>query len=162
MTLELFVHILLLVLVANGAPVLATFLCRSRAAFPLDLGRRLADGRPLFGASKTWRGLAAALMAASLCACILGYDAGFGLIFGALAMGGDLVSSFIKRRRGLSPGARCLALDQLPEALLPAGYAVFSLQLSWWWAILLAMAFMLAQIALSRPLYLLRIRKRPY
>ena len=40
----------------------------------------------------------------------------FGLAFSALSMAGDLLSSFIKRRRGLPSGARSTALDQLPEA----------------------------------------------
>ena len=125
MTLATFIQLILLLLVANGAPVLATFFF----------------GRP---------------------EALLGYAPGFGLVFGALAMSGDLVSSFIKRRRGLRPGARCPVLDQVPEALLPAIYALFSLQIPGWGAIILAISFMLAQMAISRPLYRLRIRKHPH
>lgn len=162
MTLATFIQLILLLLVANGAPVLATFFFGRRGALPLDQGQLLRDGRPLFGASKTWRGAAAAVVATGMVAWLLGYAPGFGLVFGALAMSGDLVSSFIKRRRGLRPGARCPVLDQVPEALLPAIYALFSLQIPGWWAIILAISFMLAQMAISRPLYRLRIRKHPH
>ena len=52
--------ILVLLVVVNGAPIIAARLFGSRYDAPVDLGARLPDGRPLFGSSKTWRGLAAA------------------------------------------------------------------------------------------------------
>jgi CDP-2,3-bis-(O-geranylgeranyl)-sn-glycerol synthase len=42
-----------------------------------------------------------------------------GAVFGALALAGDLFSSFIKRRLGCTSGQSIAFLDQLPEALLP-------------------------------------------
>jgi CDP-2,3-bis-(O-geranylgeranyl)-sn-glycerol synthase len=135
---------------------------RSRFAQPVDFGVRLADERPLFGTSKTWRGLAAALIASALCGPLLGYSVGFSLVFAALAMLGDLVSSFLKRRRGLAPSDQCLGLDQLPEAILPCAFAVPAAGLPWWSLILLPLVFMALELLVSRPLYRLRIRKRPY
>ena len=159
---DVLLQILVLLVATNGAPVITARVCRSRGALPLDLGRQCADGHPLFGASKTWRGLASAILTSILVAGIFGYGIGFGLAFGALVMAGDLCSSFIKRRLGLAPSAQCLGLDQLPESLLPSIYAVVSLNIAWWWAPALALAFMLIEIVVSKPLFWLNIRKRPY
>lgn len=154
--------LLLLLVVANGAPIIAARLFRSTAEMPVDLGARLADGQPLLGSSKTWRGLAAALLAGALCAPPLGFTVTFGLVFAALAMAGDLFASCVKRRRGLLPSDQSLGLDQLPEALLPCVYAVWVLGLPWWWVLLLPLLFMALELLVSKPLYWLRIRKRPY
>jgi CDP-diglyceride synthetase len=156
------VALVALLVVANGAPILAARLFRSTAEWPVDFGVRLGDGLPLFGTSKTWRGLAAALLLSALCAPLLGYSPGFGLAFAGLAMVGDLFSSFVKRRRGLQPSDQSLGLDQLPEALLPCIYAVLVTGLPWWWMILLPVLFMVLELLVSRPLYYLKIRKRPY
>ena len=153
---------LLLLLAANGAPVIGHFFLGSRGAVPVDNGLVLRDGNPLFGASKTWRGLLLAVAACGAMSALLGYGIRFGLAFGALSMAGDLVSSFIKRRMGLASGARSTALDQLPEALLPSGFAVLALQLDGWWVVALGLAFMLGQMVISLPLYWLHIRKNPY
>ena len=86
----------------------------------------------------------------------------FSLVFASLTMSGDLLSSFLKRRGGLNPSDQCLGLDQLPEAVLPCIYAVASTGLQWWWVLLLPLLFMLLELLVSRPLYQLKIRKRPY
>lgn len=157
-----FTALLLMLLVSNGMPVLATRIFGSYGAVPLDLGRRWPDGRPVFGTSKSWRGVVFAVAGACLSGQLFGYGWVFGALFGLLAMAGDLVSSFIKRRMGLRPSAKCTGLDQLPEALLPSLYAAWVLGLAWWLTLLLPLAFMLLEILISRPLYKLRIRKRPY
>ena len=110
--------ILLLLMVANGAPIIAAKVFRGRAAQPVDFGIHLADHQPLFGSSKTWRGLVTALLSCAICAPLLGSDWYFGLVFASLAMTGDLASSFVKRRLGMAPSERCIGLDQLPEAAL--------------------------------------------
>ncbi len=155
-------QLLLLLVAANSAPVLAEFFLGSRGATPVDRGLRLPDGRPLFGSSKTWRGLLAALLATSLLSWWLGYGMRFGLVFGAAAMIGDLASSFTKRRLGKESSAKSTGLDQVPESFLPSLYAVWVLDLSWWYLALLPAAFMVLEIVVSRPLYKLHIRKRPY
>ena len=135
---------------------------QAHGAQALDLGRKLHDGRPIFGSSKTWRGLAAALVTSCILSMVFGYGIWFGLVFGVLVMSGDLLSSFIKRRTGLKPSDQCMGLDQLPESFIPSVYAVWHLGAGWWWAVLLALAFMLLEILISRPLFWLHIRKRPY
>ena len=159
---ETFVEILIMLLATNGAPILAARVCRHRGATPVDLGCQLADEQPIFGSSKTWRGLVAALVISCSLSVAFGYGIEFGLIFGALVMAGDLVSSFTKRRRGLRPSDQFLGLDQIPESLLPAIYTVLALNITWLWAVLWTLAFMLLELLISKPLFLLKIRKRPY
>lgn len=109
----------LLLIAAHGTPVLAALLLGPRCAWPLDGGRCFIDGRPLLGAHKTWRGLVAGTLAAALVGSATGAGAGLGAAFGALALTGDLASSFAKRRLDRVPGRETLLLDQLPESLLP-------------------------------------------
>ncbi len=158
----IFVDILAMLIAANSAPVLLALLLGSRGALPVDGGRTLGDGQPLFGSSKTWRGVIAMPAASALAAVALGQDAGFGLVFGALVGAGDLLSSFVKRRRKLPPSSRATGLDQLPESLLPSIYATLHLELDWWWAPLWAAVFMLLEMVVSPLLFRLHIRKRPY
>jgi len=97
---------------------------------PIDGGRVLGDGRRALGEGKTWRGLLAAPLLATLVGVAQHHLApafGFGVTgFGpapwyavhayALALGalvGDLGASFLKRRLGKQRGARWLGPDQL-------------------------------------------------
>ena len=159
---ETFITLLFMLVASNAGPVLATWLLQSRWSRPVDLGRQYRDQRPIFGPTKTWRGVIAALASSGAVAVLLGYGFEFGAVFGLLVVAGDLLSSFAKRRMGLAPSSRCLGLDQLPESLLPSVYAVAVLELPWWWAPLLALAFLVVDVLVSRPLYLLKIRKRPH
>jgi len=160
--LEIFLQILFMLLATNGAPLLVSRIFRSHGDAPVDFGRRLWDGEPVFGSSKTWRGLVSAVVTAWVLSMIFGYGGRFGLMFGILVMAGDLCSSFVKRRRGLAPGTRSVGWDQGPESLIAAGYAASVLGVAWWWAIVWTLAFGLVQTLLSKPLYRLRIRKNPY
>ena len=111
--------ILLLLVLANGAPVIISLLLGRRLARPIDGGIVFVDGRPWFGPSKTFRGVIASVLVTAVGAIPLGYPATVGASFAAASMAGDLVSSFIKRRLGLSPGRSAVCLDQIPESLLP-------------------------------------------
>lgn len=112
-------QLLVLLIVANGAPVLARLLLRQKLAWPLDLGRNFTDGRRLLGPGKTFRGVVAALLATSLFAILLGLPFLVGVLVGFGAMVGDALSSFIKRRVGVAPHTSLLGVDQIPESLLP-------------------------------------------
>ncbi|UCE88799.1 MAG: CDP-archaeol synthase [Pseudomonadota bacterium] len=154
---------LLLLLVANGAPIAARqLLPGKRAALPLDAGKTFVDGHPVFGASKTVRGLLAALTATTITAVVMGLSWQLGLLTGALAMCGDLMSSFIKRRMGLAPSTRATGLDQIPEALLPLLVLRMPLALTVWDIAVVVAAFVATDVLLSRVLFRLHIRKRPY
>jgi hypothetical protein len=112
-------ELLFLLIVANGAPVVLGLLLGPRFNQPLDAGRLFFDQRPWFGASKTIRGVLAAIIASTLCAPLAGFTYTHGALFGGLAMLGDLLSSFIKRRLGFPSSCSRPGLDQLPETLLP-------------------------------------------
>lgn len=162
MQIDLILKVLILLAVANGAPVLAKKLLGPSFAAPLDGGRAFLDGRPLFGAAKTVRGILVSLIGAALCAPLLGLGWTTGLLIGAAAMAGDLGSSFVKRRLGLAPSSRALGLDQIPESLVPALAVMDVLGLTLWDALLITTLFTLASIVLSRLLFRLRLRDRPY
>ena len=154
--------VLLLILIANGTPVMVTYLCGSQGRYPVDSGRILTDGHRLFGASKTWRGVALALLATLSGALLLEFSVWIGLIIGTTAMLGDLLSSFIKRRLGLPSSGRALGLDQIPEALLPLLAVADRFALSGLTIAAIVASFALLELSLSPILYWLGVRNRPY
>jgi CDP-2,3-bis-(O-geranylgeranyl)-sn-glycerol synthase len=111
---------LLLIIPANLAPWALARLLRGRWSAPLDGGLVLADGERLFGAHKTWRGVFAGTGACAAVAAGLGQGWLIGATFGLLSLGGDVVSSCVKRRLRHRPGTEVPGLDQLPEALVPS------------------------------------------
>lgn len=153
---------LVLLVVANGMPILGFRVCGHRGDWSVDFGGRLADGRRLFGASKSWRGVALALGGAAATAPLLGIEWRTGLLFGAWTMAGDLLSSFAKRRVGWKPGTGVLFVDQLPEALLPLLVLRGALDLSLVDALGVAFVWFWLDLALSMALYRLRVRETPY
>lgn len=156
--------VLLLVFAANAAPVLQFRLFGPST--PVDFGVTWPDATPLLGPSKTWRGLAAGVALPALLGSGIGPAprSGFmlGLAVGGLAMLGDLLASFIKRRLRLPSGARATGLDQLPEALLPALGASLLLPLGAIDIALIALGFAAIEMLLSPWLYRLGLRKHPY
>jgi CDP-2,3-bis-(O-geranylgeranyl)-sn-glycerol synthase len=155
-------QLLILLITANGMPILAHKWCGARWARAVDGGRRAGDGRPWLGASKTWRGLLAALAVTPPMALLLGLPAVLGLLVAVGAMLGDLGSSFLKRRIGIEPSGQALVLDQVPESLLPLLLVAPLLDLGVLDILILVLAFFLLELLLSRILYALNIRRRPY
>ena len=72
---------------------------------------------PWFGPSKTIRGVVLATLATAAAAGVLGLGWKVGALLGVVAMAGDLLASFIKRRLGLAPSSQAVGLDQIPEVL---------------------------------------------
>ncbi|MDS4026399.1 MAG: CDP-archaeol synthase [Candidatus Contendobacter sp.] len=155
-------QLLLLILVANGTPVLAATACGAWGAWPLDGGRKLADGRRLLGDAKTWRGMALAPLATGLGAVLLDWPAMVGVTIGVAAMLGDLLSSFVKRRLGVPTSGMALGLDQIPEALLPLLAVADRFALSGLTIAAIVTGFTLLELGLSPVFYWLGIRNRPY
>lgn len=153
--------LLFLLLVANGAPILARILF-SAWTYPVDGGYQFSDGEPLFGSSKTWRGIITALLITPLFAVLLALPPLLGLLIAALSMLGDLLSSFIKRRLHIAPSGMALGLDQVPESLLPLLGASLYFQMDWLTIAQLTLIFLIMELLLSRILYWLNIRKQPY
>ena len=154
--------VLVLLVVANGTPILVQRLFGARFATPLDGGLRLGDGRYLFGPGKTIRGVVFSIVVTALIGRLLGFGLGTGLLFGALTMAGDLSSSFIKRRLRIPSGGMALGLDQVPESLFPLLGCMSILGLDLTSVAVLVLAFLVLELALSRLLHRLGIRDRPY
>jgi CDP-2,3-bis-(O-geranylgeranyl)-sn-glycerol synthase len=113
---------------ANALPVLFG------GGLPMDFGRNFIDGKPLFGAHKTFRGFFSGLFIGTLIGILQSnlpifqpshVLLGFVLSLGGLT--GDLIHSFIKRRLGLPPGASFPVADQLDFVV---GALFFSLFIS--------------------------------
>jgi CDP-diglyceride synthetase len=94
-------QLIVLLALANGTPLIAKKILGTILARPLDGGMTLADGQPLFGHSKTIRGVVLSIVVTSLGAHSIGEDWTIGLVVAATAMIGDLFSSFTKRRMTL-------------------------------------------------------------
>ena len=159
---SLIIDVLILVTIANAAPVLISYVLLHRDTLPIDFGHKLADGNYIFGVSKTWRGVIAAIIFTTLSAIILGFEYTTGLIIAVTAMFGDLFSSFIKRRLKMESSARAPILDQLPEALFPC-LALMSMGIvDLIQVIVIVPCFIIIDIILSIVFFKLGIRKRPY
>jgi CDP-diglyceride synthetase len=155
-------QLLVLLTLANGTPVIAKKIFGDFLAHPLDGGRTLADGRPLFGRSKTIRGAVLSIVVTTAGAPWIGLDWTAGFLVSAMAMIGDLLSSFAKRRMKLSPGSMALGLDQVPESLLPALACRWILPITISDILLVTALFFAGELVVSRVLYALHIRDRPY
>ena len=155
-------QLLIVIAAANGAPVVAKKIFGDRYAKPLDGGAKFTDGRPVFGPSKTFRGLVAAVFAAAVAAPLVGLSPAVGVVAGAGAMTGDLISSFVKRRMGKASSSRATGLDQIPESLIPLFLCAFLVGLSIVDIVIGTIVFMLGEMILSPLLFRLGIRSRPY
>jgi CDP-2,3-bis-(O-geranylgeranyl)-sn-glycerol synthase len=162
LTAPLFLQLFILLVVANGAPLVARSLLGERWSVAIDRDRQFFDGRPIFGRSKTVRGLALAVLATTAAAPLLGFDWSIGVRVGAFAMVGDLFSSFCKRRLGLAPSSPAPGLDQIPEALFPLVACRAPLSLTIAGIALVVAVFAGGNLMLSRLLYAFRLRDRPY
>lgn len=160
--LSMSLYLLLLILVANGVPLLVGRVFNDRYNCPVDFGKHLSDGYPLFGHSKTWRGIFAAVLITSIIATALGLPSYIGAMVGLFSMLGDLLSSFFKRRLAIEPSGMFTGVDQIPESLLPALAVMAILQLHWIDVLMIVMSFVLLNRILSIALFKLHIREEPY
>ena len=153
---------LILLLVANGAPILAKRFLGRHCAWPLDGGLVLADGQPLLGRSKTMRGVLLSILVDGGRSPAAGAAVDRGALAGSAAMAGDLVSSLIKRRLRRPPAAWRSASTRYPKSLLPLLACKSALGLSTLDIVVGTAVFWLGELVLSRALFALRIRDRPY
>lgn len=143
--------------VANGAPVLFG---RGR---PIDGGRNFADGRPIFGSHKTYRGFFAGIIAGTVFGFIE-YPVNpimplAGFLIGTGAVLGDLLGAFVKRRLGIKPGDPLPIVDQLDFVF--GGLLVGSLVYPMGWASILLVVLVTPPIHLATNYgaYLLKLKK---
>jgi len=120
--------------VANAMPIFAAKMPGLKKwQTPLDLGRKWR-GKRVFGANKTWRGLAVGVVAATFILALQQYAVLhtawaqnltdqvnyselplfiLGPLFGLGALLGDAIESFFKRQRDVPPGHSWFPFDQL-------------------------------------------------
>jgi CDP-2,3-bis-(O-geranylgeranyl)-sn-glycerol synthase len=155
-------EMLILLMLANGTPVIAKKILDNRFSCPMDAGVRFVDGNRLFGPSKTIRGIVLAVLVTAAGATLMGLDWMLGALVGGTAMLGDLFSSFIKRRLGMTTSSEAPGLDQIPEALFPLIACRSWLALGLGDILVVLMLFCAGEIVLSRVLFAVGLRDRPY
>lgn len=128
---------------------------------PMDFGK-MYHGKRIFGSHKTWRGLIAGIIVATLVFWLqqlaVGHNAWLtdltsqigdyahlpALILGPLfaigALGGDAIESFFKRQHGIPPGGGWFPWDQV-DSVLGTAVAVlpFIVLTAWQYVLLIAM-----------------------
>jgi CDP-archaeol synthase len=142
-------RLVILLFVANGAPLLARVALGTRFNRAIDGGTPFPDGRPWLGPAKTIRGAAAALCATSLAAPLLLLEWQAGALIAVGAIAGDLFSSFIKRRLGLASSSMAPGLDQIPESLFPLLASRLLLPVGWLDVLAGVTIFSLGNLAIS-------------
>lgn len=155
-------QMLVLLAIANGAPVVAKRIMGHRMAWPVDGGAVFYDGVRILGPSKTLRGLVVSVAATAVGAALMGLPWMEGALIAASAMIGDLFSSFVKRRMNVTPSDQLLGVDQIPEALLPVLQATGVMRLTIWDVAAIVAFFFVGELVASRVLYVLKIRDQPY
>jgi CDP-2,3-bis-(O-geranylgeranyl)-sn-glycerol synthase len=155
-------RLLLLLAIANNAPLAAKLVLGRRWAAAIDGGRQWRDGRPVLGPSKTWRGLLAAIVLTALAAPWLGFPVQAGAALGGLAMVGDALASFAKRRLGIPSSGRAFGLDQVPESLLPLLVLQPALDLPWTVVVGVVLAFLLLETPGARLAHRIGWRDTPH
>jgi CDP-diglyceride synthetase len=158
----LILQLLVLLTLANGTPIVAKKIFGPRFSFPLDAGTIFFDGRPLFGHSKTIRGIVGSILVATASASLIGLDLTIGAIVAGAAMAGDLFSSFVKRRLNLPPSSQALGLDHVPESLFPMLACRDALSLTFADIALGVGIFFIGVLVLSRLLFRAHLRDEPY
>src|SRR6266853_5927103 len=160
-----FLHILqllALLTLANGTPIVAKKIFGLHFARPLDGGIIFFDRRPLFGHSKTIRGVTASILITTASAPLIGLDLTIGAIVAGAAMAGDLFSSFVKRRLNSPPSSQALGLDQVPESLFPMLACGDAPSMTIVDIALGVGIFFIGELILSRLLYQVHVRDEPY
>lgn len=152
----------MLISLANAVPVIVHKMLGSKWAYPLDGHLKFFDGRPLLGTSKTVRGVVSAVAVTTLVTPLLDLSWQVGAVISGLAMLGDLLSSFIKRRLGMPSSSMALGLDQVPESLLPLLGCTAFFALTWYAIAVLVAIFFVAELLISRVLYRFHLRDTPY
>lgn len=135
------IKLVLFVVWMNFLPFLAHLIFGDRGGRAVDGGLHWFDGRRVLGDHKTWRGIAVSLVGAALAAPLLDLEWQIGGLTAGLAMAGDLMTSFIKRRLGYAEGKAVFGLDQALEGLLPLAVLAPTLDLPAWKPVLAWAAF---------------------
>ena len=153
---------LVILTLANTAPLIAKKVFGARFSHPVDGRLTFFDKRPLLGSSKTIRGLVVSVLATAAVAPLVGVEPAVGASMAAAAMAGDLLASFVKRRINLPPSSQALGLDQLPESLLPLLVGQRALSLTGIDIVIAMTIFFVGELLFARLFYKLGLRDQPY
>ena len=167
---------------ANVAPILAAKVpALEKYDAPMDFGKTYR-GQRIFGSHKTWRGLVAGVLLATLVfwlqqlavehyawAASLTSQIDYAhlptLILGALfaigALGGDAVESFFKRQHGIQPGGGWFPWDQLDSVLGTAVVVAPFIVLAPWQYILLIAMMPAIHLISTHVGYLIGLKDKP-
>jgi len=144
---------------ANGSPVIFGKLAGGR--FPIDSGLKWFDGRPIFGAGKTWPGLLGGILVGSVAGLLQG-SLLIGFLLGLGALLGDMTKSFFKRRLGKKRGESWPLIDQwdflIGALLLVSLVAKPSLET----VVILLIITPFLHLAMNSIAYLLKLKKEWY
>ena len=158
----LLLQLLILLVVANGSAVVAKKLLGVTFAHPLDGGALFVDGQPIFGPSKTVRGVVVSVLATSICAELMGLRWTVGTLVATFAMAGDLFSSFVKRRLHLASSSMAIGLDHIPECLFPLLASRLLLPLTIFDIVAGVTIFVVGALIVSPILFKLNLRDEPH
>ena len=122
-------------------PFLAHLILHDRFGWPIDGGANWVDGGPVLGAHKTWRGILVSILGGGLVGPVFGLSYASASAAAALAMAGDLATSFVKRRLGRPSGTPMFGLDQFAEGGLPLAVLLPALQIDAWTGIFALLVF---------------------
>ena len=159
---SLLLQLLILLVVANGTAVVAKKILGVAFGRPLDGGALFVDGEPIFGPSKTIRGVVVSLLGTSICAALMGLGWQIGSLIATFAVVGDLFSSFVKRRMRLASSSMAIGLDHIPESLFPLLASRLLLPLSTLDIIVGVTVFVVGALILSPLLFKLNLRDEPH
>jgi CDP-2,3-bis-(O-geranylgeranyl)-sn-glycerol synthase len=167
---------------ANMIPILvAKMPGLRRFDAPID-GGRTYKGKRIFGAHKTWRGLATGIIMATLILWLQQWAIAHvallqdltdqvnyahlsilivGPLFGLGALGGDAIESFFKRQRGVAPGNGWFPFDQTDYIIGGAITTAPFVQLHFWQYIELLLLWLFVHIVASYVGFLLHLKDKP-
>jgi CDP-2,3-bis-(O-geranylgeranyl)-sn-glycerol synthase len=147
---------------------------------PLDFGKSY-KGIRIFGAHKTFRGLIAGMVFATLAVIIqiamyenseyireislIDYSSInpflLGVLFGAGALIGDAVESFCKRRIGVEPGKAWFPFDQIDYIIGAILFTLLYIQLPWYLYVYILVLYFGLHLLFSYVGYLLKFKDGP-
>ncbi|MBI9091290.1 MAG: CDP-archaeol synthase [Desulfobacterium sp.] len=117
----IYAKMIVLLLFINAIPaIMMPFFSKARPfGMPMDFNLRFLDGRAWLGKHKTVGGFGFGILAGGTMGYCLGFPLALGFGSGFLAMAGDSVSSFIKRRFSFNEGTEVRILDQIFQGGFP-------------------------------------------
>lgn len=168
--------------IANMVPILVADIPGVRQLkAPIDFGMKFR-GQRVLGDHKTWRGLAAGIIAATLVLWLqqalvrhTGWAASLtsaadyaslptlivGPLFGLGALGGDAIESFFKRQHGVAPGHGWFPFDQIDYIIGGALATAPFIRLTFGQYAMLIIMWLIVHVVASYIGWLLKLKERP-